>query len=242
MNTAPAVASLPRLDPNTLHTFIKPMKKIHDHQDVETFLSSVAYRDIMIFILQLNRCMFPSKIPSKESGSSNVEVWTLDSDSIDFSEPVRRLQLLLSKLESLIDEVAPDTGPRRFGNISFRKWCEEMESRTATIMDECLPPEILQQKSEDGETVTAKEELMAYLTGSFGSSQRLDYGTGHELSFLAFLACLWKLNGFARADPGVEERGIVIGVIEPYATPTIASQFCLKANIREVDIFGSFDA
>ncbi|KAK2811270.1 Serine/threonine-protein phosphatase 2A activator 1 [Arthroderma sp. PD_2] len=91
-----------------------------------------------------------------------------------------------------------------------------MESRAATIMDECLPPEILQQRSEDGETVTAKEELMAYLTGSFGSSQRLDYGTGHELSFLAFLACLWKLNGFARAGPGEEERGIVVGVIEPY--------------------------
>ncbi|OAL73698.1 phosphotyrosyl phosphatase activator [Trichophyton violaceum] len=149
--------------------------------------------------------MFPSKA-SSESGSSNVEVWTLDSDSVDFSEPVRRLQLLLSKLESLIDEVAPDTGPRRFGNISFRKWCEEMESRAASIMDECLPPEILQQKSEEGETVTAREELMSYLTGSFGSSQRLDYGTGHELSFLAFLACLWKLNGFAQADPGVEER------------------------------------
>ncbi|KAF3491358.1 uncharacterized protein GIQ15_00875 [Arthroderma uncinatum] len=216
MTTAIAFPSLQRLDPNTPHTFIRPVKKINDHQDVQTFLSSLAYRDIMIFILQLNRCMLPSKTLDEEGNTAEVEVWTLDSDSIDFSEPVRRLQLLLSKLESLIDEVAPDTGPRRFGNISFRKWCEEMESRTATIMDECLPPEILQQKSEDGETVTAKEELMAYLTGSFGSSQRLDYGTGHELSFLAFLACLWKLNGFARADPGEEERGIVVGVIEPY--------------------------
>ncbi|EFQ98388.1 serine/threonine-protein phosphatase 2A activator 1 [Nannizzia gypsea CBS 118893] len=215
MATAAIVPSLQRLDPNIPHTFVRPLKRIHDHQDVETFLSSVAYRDIMIFVLQLNRCMFPSKVPS-ENGSSNVEAWTLDSDSVDFSEPVRRLQLLLSKLESLIDEVAPDTGPRRFGNISFRRWCEEMESRASSIMDECLPQEILQQKSEEGETVTAKEELMAYLTGSFGSSQRLDYGTGHELSFLAFLACLWKLNGFARADPGMEERGIVIGVIEPY--------------------------
>ncbi|EFE31092.1 uncharacterized protein ARB_01960 [Trichophyton benhamiae CBS 112371] len=218
MATTAAAPSLQRLDPTIPHTFMRPVKKINDHQDVETFLSSVAYRDIMIFVLQLNRCMFPSKA-SSESGSSNVEVWTLDSDSVDFSEPVRRLQLLLSKLESLIDEVAPDTGPRRFGNISFRKWCEEMESRAASIMDECLPPEILQQKSEEEETVTAKEELMAYLTGSFGSSQRLDYGTGHELSFLAFLACLWKLNGFAQADPGVEERGIVIGVIEPYVSP-----------------------
>jgi serine/threonine-protein phosphatase 2A activator len=39
----------------------------------------------------------------------------------------------------------------------------------------------------------------------------LDYGTGHELSFLAFLACLSKIKAFA---PG-EERAIVIGVVQP---------------------------
>ena len=240
MATTAAAPSLQRLDPSIPHTFMRPVKKINDHQDVETFLSSVAYRDIMIFVLQLNRCMFPSKA-SSESGSSNVEVWTLDSDSVDFSEPVRRLQLLLSKLESLIDEVAPDTGPRRFWNISFRKWCEEMESRAASIMDECLPPEILQQKSEEGETVTAREELMSYLTGSFGSSQRLDYGTGHELSFLAFLACLWKLNGFAQADPGVEERGIVIGVIEPCVSPLYLMHVPYSSLFFRSGIFGLFD-
>jgi serine/threonine-protein phosphatase 2A activator len=52
--------------------------------------------------------------------------------------------------------------------------------------------------------------------GSFGSPQRLDYGTGHELSFLAFLGCLWKLNFFPRSEQGVEERGIVLGVFELY--------------------------
>ncbi|KAK5277966.1 Serine/threonine-protein phosphatase 2A activator 1, partial [Cryomyces antarcticus] len=54
--------------------------------------------------------------------------------------------------------------------------------------------------------------------GSFGSAQRLDYGTGHELSFLAFLGCIWKLGGFPRTEAGVEERGVVLGVIEPYLT------------------------
>ena len=42
-----------------------------------------------------------------------------------------------------------------------------------------------------------------------------DYGTGHELSFLAFLGGIWKLNGFPKTDPGVEERAIVVGVIHP---------------------------
>jgi serine/threonine-protein phosphatase 2A activator len=37
-------------------------------------------------------------------------------------------------------------------------------------------------------------ELAPYLAGSFGSAQRLDYGTGHELSFLAFLCALYQLG------------------------------------------------
>ncbi|EEP76445.1 conserved hypothetical protein [Uncinocarpus reesii 1704] len=205
---------LKQLDPATPHVFEKPSKRINDHQDVSTFISSLAYRDITTFILQLNRSVVPAKLV--ENGTQRIQVWSLGTDAVKFSEPVRRLQVLLSKLESIIDEVPPDPGPRRFGNISFRKWCQEMESRAEAMMDECLPAEILQQGVQAPETVTAKTELMAYFTGGFGSSQRLDYGTGHELSFLAFLGCLWKLGAFAKDDPGVEERGIVLGVIEPY--------------------------
>jgi serine/threonine-protein phosphatase 2A activator len=53
--------------------------------------------------------------------------------------------------------------------------------------------------------------------GAFGSSQRLDYGTGHELSFLVFLGCLWKLGGFTKetSEDGALERSIVLGIIEP---------------------------
>lgn len=206
--------SLQRLDPAAQHVFMKPSKRINDHEDVSTFLSSLAFRDIMTFILQLNRSMVPTK--TTVNGKQTVQAWTLDSDSIDFSEPVRRLQLLLARLESIIDEVPPDTGPRRFGNVSFRKWCQEMESRAEAIMDECLPAEVLERGAQNPEAVKAKAELITYFTGGFGSPQRLDYGTGHELSFLAFLGCLWKLNAFAQGDVGIEERGIVIGVIEPW--------------------------
>ncbi len=51
----------------------------------------------------------------------------------------------------------------------------------------------------------ALQELKPYFIGSFGSPQRLDYGTGHELSFLAFLACLWKLGCF-------NDKGLKSGV------------------------------
>ncbi|KAJ5387629.1 Serine/threonine-protein phosphatase 2A activator 1 [Penicillium cosmopolitanum] len=212
MNTdGRAVRVLPRLDPSVSHNFLKPVKKIHEAQDVPPFLISKGYTDIMTFALQLNRSMFPEKLADGTSQS-----WPLNAEEVQFSAPVRQLQDLLSKLEDLILEVPPDSGPRRFGNISFRKWHEVLEERASSLLKECLPTEILERPSSEADGVTAEAELKAYFLGSWGSGQRLDYGTGHELSFLAFLGSIWKLNGFPSSSPGVEERAIVLGVIEPY--------------------------
>lgn len=207
------VRVLATLDPSAGHTFTEPSKRIHEHQDVNEFLTSKAYTDIMTFLLQLNRSMFPARLPD-----GNVQSWPLHSDAVEYSAPARQLQQLLNKLEAMIQEAPPDTGPRRFGNVSFRTWYKLVESRASELLDEHLSSEVLQLKSseqQDTTTTTAKTELMAYFLGSWGSPQRLDYGTGHELSFLAFLAGLWKLNGFPKTEQGVEERAIVLGVIEP---------------------------
>jgi serine/threonine-protein phosphatase 2A activator len=210
-----AVRVLPTLDSSASHNFLKPVKKIHESQDVAPFLTSKGYTDIMTFALQLNRSMFPEKLADGTS-----QPWPLNTDEVQFSAPVRQLQELLSKLEDLIQEVPPDSGPRRFGNISFRKWHEVLEERASSLLKKCLPAEILERPSSDADGVTAEAELKAYFLGSWGSGQRLDYGTGHELSFLAFLGSIWKLNGFPKSSPGVEERAIVLGVIEPYVHAT----------------------
>ncbi|GKZ23964.1 serine/threonine-protein phosphatase 2A activator 1 [Aspergillus brasiliensis] len=207
----PSARVLPTLDPAVGHTYVVPTKRIHEHSDVSEFLCSKAYVDIMTFLLQLNRSMFPSKL---EDG--RVQTWPLNSDAVEYSAPVRQLQQLLSKLEAILEEAPPDKGPRRFGNISFRRWYEIVESRASSLLEEYLSPEVLNRKSVDPEGPTAAAELKAYFLGSWGSPQRLDYGTGHELSFLAFLAGLWKLNGFPQSTPGIEERAIVLGVIQPY--------------------------
>jgi serine/threonine-protein phosphatase 2A activator len=212
--------SLKRLDPQKAHTFAIPIKRIHDGADVSSFLSSKAYTQIMTFLFQLNASLYPRIIRSEGSSEEKVQAWELDSPDVEFSEAVVRLRELLRRLEAIIDEVPPDPGPRRFGNMSFRKWFEIMETRLPGLLSKYLP-DMPTFGHIEPPAIKPQDELMSYLIGGFGSAQRLDYGTGHELSFLAFLACIWMLGGFPQNEPGVEERGIVFGVIEPYVPTSL---------------------
>lgn len=209
-------SQLKLLDSSVGHTFSPPNKKIHDGPDLSFFLTSLAYKDIMLFMMQLNRSMVPRKVVDDEG--QKYRIWDIDSEYVQFSPPVQKLRDLIMKLENLITEAPPDTGPRRFGNVSFRKWYKLAEDRIAMLLEEHVSPHVLHFGSSTSQASDKNpvEELQAYLLGSFGSPQRLDYGTGHELSFLAFLGCIWKLNGFAEAEQGVEERGIVLGIFQPY--------------------------
>lgn len=204
------------LDPSAKHQFVLPVKKIHDGVDVSFFFTSLAYKDIMTFVLQLNHSMVPRI--SEHEGAKTVKTWELNSEAVAMSESVQKLHQLIGQLNALIDEVPPDTGPRRFGNVSFRRWYNFVEGRLPALLGELLPPDIVSvgRSGDDTAERTALDELQVYLLGSFGSPQRLDYGTGHELSFLAFLGALWKLGLFSGQGPGVAEREIVLFVIEPY--------------------------
>ncbi len=211
-----SASSLEALDPSQAHTFLKPTKKIHEGQDVPQFLMSKAYKDITTFIMQLNGSMYPRIVQGDDSRQRKAEVWELDSPLVTYSDTVKSLRELLGRFGAIVEEAPPDTGPRRFGNVSFRKWYFIVETRIPELLKAYLPARVLAFGGKSSEGVRANDELEAYLLGSFGSPQRLDYGTGHELSFVAFLACVWKLGGFGHENDGVEERGIVLGLIEPY--------------------------
>lgn len=207
----PTAPTLTRLDPAQAVSFAVPAKCINDGEDVTFFLASKAYADIMTFIFQLNTAMIPRK--AKEEAAKAKE-WRLNDEHVRFPPVVQDIAKLLSTLNSIIDDAPPDPGPRRFGNISFRKWYDLVRERVPALLDQYLPSQVLAFPTSS--EVSAKEELEAYLTGSFGSSQRLDYGTGHELSFLAFLGSLWKLGAFPESTDGNVERAVVLGIIEPY--------------------------
>ena len=210
----PTAPTLTVLDPTKGHDFQTPKKCINDGDDVTFFLASKAYADIMTFIFQLNTSMIPRKTKNQEQGTDSAKEWTLQDADVPHPPVVQSLAKLLEALTAIIDEAPPDTGPRRFGNVSFRKWYDIVRERAADLLDQYVPADVLAYKSTS--SVSAKSELEAYFIGSFGSSQRLDYGTGHELSFLAVLGCLWKLGAFPASQDGDQERGIVLGVVEPY--------------------------
>ncbi|ROW13506.1 hypothetical protein VPNG_04423 [Cytospora leucostoma] len=224
-SASPSFSQLEILNPSEPRTFSVPSKCINDGPDVARFLTSKAYRDIGIFVMQLNRALCPRKNPSGPS-----RTFPLIGGKRQDPESVQKLRALLERTETFIDEAPPDPGPRRFGNVSFRKWSQLLEDRVDGLLREFLSEEVLGFKTsgqtpahetseEDGggSVLGAIDELKAYFLGSFGSSQRLDYGTGHELSFLAFLGCLWKLGFFKNGAQGGDiERSIVLGVFEPY--------------------------
>src|SRR5688572_30920215 len=55
-------------------TLFRSAKRINDGPDVTHFLVSRAYRDIGIFVMQLNRAMCPRKSTNPD-GSQAVRIW-----------------------------------------------------------------------------------------------------------------------------------------------------------------------
>lgn len=202
-SSGPSGITLGRLSAASTHTFQLPSKKIHDGDDLSFFLASTAYRDLMTWLLQLNASMFPRK---------DIDGKVLDvrlNSPPSHGQSVQNLRSLIGDLSSLIEKAPPDTGPRRFGNVAFKTWFKLVEESADATLDAHMSDVF--QPYDDEQKVQLREELKFYLLGSLGSAQRLDYGTGHELSFLAFLGCLWKLGAFA----GGEESAIVVNIIQP---------------------------
>ncbi|KAH6842798.1 hypothetical protein B0I37DRAFT_448207 [Chaetomium sp. MPI-CAGE-AT-0009] len=216
-------APFPRLailTPSKTHPFSTPQKKITTGADVPHFLSSLAYRDLGIFILQLNRALCPRKPSSSSTPTTPSQIRTFPLNTRGPDEPtlVTRLRAVLQELERMIDDAPPEKGPRRFGNVSFRRWHALLRERVDLLLGGCLlmlPGGVWEQWGPGG---GALDEVRAYFVGGFGSEQRLDYGTGHELSFLAFLGALWKLGlfGSGGVGDGEVERHLVLGVFERY--------------------------
>ncbi|KAJ2551838.1 Serine/threonine-protein phosphatase 2A activator [Coemansia sp. RSA 1933] len=158
-----------------MNKYRTPQRQILDPKDMARWQASPACKEVSSFVEQLSMGVEGKKASSDYTVSPNA----------------RAVCLLLDKAGEWIEKHPPDTtSSPRFGNKSFRSWTAELEQQAPQLMAEMLPKE-----SHD-----AIVELTPYLTQAFGNATRIDYGSGHELSFMMWLLCLCKLGFFAPSD------------------------------------------
>lgn len=110
------------------------------------------------------------------------------------SDAVTRLLATLEALDAHATAVEPAAAATRFGNPAFKTLVASLRAQGSALLNLLLGPNNAALSAEDGAA------LLAYLLASLGDEQRVDYGTGHELSFLAFMAALRQCGVVQESD------------------------------------------
>jgi serine/threonine-protein phosphatase 2A activator len=92
----------------------------------------------------------------------------------------------LKSAKAWIAAIPPVKQSQRFGNTAFRTWVQRLSQEAQPFHSALLPDGLL--------AAGAATELHTYLVESFGNSQRIDYGSGHELNFIAWLTALQRIG------------------------------------------------
>ncbi|KAF7503567.1 hypothetical protein GJ744_003595 [Endocarpon pusillum] len=156
--------------------FEKPRRRILSSKDHATFLLSPSYDLILSWIFTLS-----DSVKSKSLAYVDRE---------KLSGPITRISSVLTSIEKCIDLNPPEDTGSRFGNPAFRGFHDDLVIYSSSTYPSSL--EITENRAMD--------ELRVYLMNSFGSRERLDYGSGHELNFMIWLLCLYQLGHLQKPD------------------------------------------
>lgn len=165
---------------------VEPKRQVQTPADMERWTKSEAYSEYVGFILALNE-----KIKGKKM-----------TDEFFMSEVTAKLLSVLETLDTWVNEIPPVDQPQRFGNSAFRTWLKKVQEESTQLLSEMLPSKFHR----------ALIELVPYFNDSFGNMTRIDYGTGHEMSFAMFLCCLFKIGALTEAD----SAAVILRVFERY--------------------------
>lgn len=157
------------------HEFIVPVKGIRVPEDMKVWEKSEAYFECLGFVLALNEAV---------SGKAN------SLKDVQLSPAILNLLEMLEKLNKLINDTPPVQQPQRYGNQAFREWYQKLKDQAFDLVQGVVPERLHR----------AVPEILFYLLEGFGNSTRIDYGTGHELSFVMFLCCLFKIGVLVDSD------------------------------------------
>lgn len=153
---------------STRHVYELPKKWIRTEEDLKAFVRSPTARDFLSFLASLSRSVEGKKV-GEESHAS---------------ETIKKLDGVLHRLAQWVEQIPPAENRVRYGNPSYRIWHAKMSEHAREDVESFLPS-----------TLQASAiELAEYWKDSFGNATRIDYGTGHETNFLAFLYCLARIG------------------------------------------------
>ncbi|XP_047320241.1 serine/threonine-protein phosphatase 2A activator [Impatiens glandulifera] len=156
------------------YQFQSAIKKIKSPEDIRHFHDSDSGKNFIGFVVALSDSTRGRKI----------------SDPCHESSTISSIVSILETLSQLIEEVPPVAQSSRYGNYSYRTWHSRMVDDADKFMLSFLPDDL----------ASATVELVPYFTDSFGNSTRIDYGTGHETNFTAWLYCLARLGLIKEED------------------------------------------
>lgn len=152
-------------------------KRINDLKDVNYFKTqSPAYKNITSYIDLL----------CKRINGTGSKVF---NHKYAFSDEIfKQCGEFLDELEKCCQDtdlnLVKTAATLRFGHVAFRDWFDVMRARSEKFIKDDLASNYNDQ---------FKEELVSYLSESFGNKMRIDYGTGHELNFIIFTMGLSNL-------------------------------------------------
>lgn len=164
------------------HSFCVAKPAVLLKEDVPKFKDSLAFMEITQFLCRLQKSV---------QGKSCID--------IPSSPKLKPIEQLLDKVASYSDSIPPIPQYGHFANRAFRSLIKQIESNSASLMQELLAAEPY---------LKAAIELGSYFVSSFGSYERLEYGTAHELNFLMFLYLVFRIGYY-----GKEEFDAVVGVV-----------------------------
>jgi len=152
------------------HEFKAPTKEINEAQEMFKWLKSEGASRLLDFIMALNQSIANKK--KSEFPLANA------------SPVIQRSVQVIQEMEGWIADIPPQTQAQRFGNKAFRTWFEKLKTEAPSLMEKVLP----------STHKRAVIEITPYLVESVGNSFRIDYGTGHEMSFAAWMCCLYMIR------------------------------------------------
>lgn len=146
--------------------FIEPKRRILTEKDLELWLKSDVHNELLKFVENL-----ADSVKGKPSDTECNE------------------SVIINQLIQLLDEIViiishhpvQDKVSSRFGKPEFRDFYDEVNDSSKDLLGKIM-------------TKDQAFEVSTYFNESFGNRTRIDYGSGHELNFLCFLLCLYKLD------------------------------------------------